>query len=392
MKGSVVRLLVLLCALPLLLGAERPRGLGDVSDVRYWSHPDYTRVVVELTRPVDAEIQRLSKDVRHARPDRLFLDLNGIWVGRKWLDGIEVGDGLLKRVRLGQHTRQSARLVLDLDQIDRYRLIQLAAPDRLVIDVYGDRSDPETLEWDKPGAPERRLSLPLRSIQTVVIDPGHGGRDPGAIGYKGLREKDVNLQLAEILSDRLEKQGFRVVLTRPDDRSLDLEERTALAEAANGDVFVSLHANASSRRGTRGLEIYYLDADDQRHNRGVAARENGISPSQVNLLQRTLARLRVSEASKHSAALANAVHAAVTQKVSHDARGVPDLGVKTGPFYVLFLSSMPSILIESGFLTNKKDAKLLQNTRFLAALAGGITDGLVAYRARAAQVAARGMR
>ena len=384
--------LLVLGALPFLLGLDRPGGLGDVNDVRYWSHPDYTRVVVELTRPVDVDIQRLPEDASQGRPDRLFLDLEGIWVGRKWLGGIEVGDGLLQRVRLGQNTRKKARLVLDLDRIERYRLIQLSSPDRLVVDVYGERAHPETLEWHKPGAPERRLSLPLRSVETVVIDPGHGGRDPGAIGHKGIREKDVNLRLALILAKRLEGRGFRVILTRKNDRTLDLEERTALAEAAAGDVFVSLHANASSKRATRGIEIYYLDVADQRHNRGVAARENGISRSEVDSLQRTLAHFRVSEASAHSELLADVVHDSVVKEVKRESKDLPDLGVKTGPFYVLFLSSMPSILVESGFLTNKSDARLLRDRDFLGALADGIADGLVTYRTRASKLAFKGMR
>ncbi len=382
---------LLLVLLPVLLGADRPGGLGDVNDVRYWSHPDYTRVVIELTRKIETEIQELPKDVSRGHPDRLFLDLDGIWVGRRWLDGIEVGDGLLQRVRLGQNTSGKARLVLDLDRFKRYRLIQLSSPERLVIDVYGDRAHPETLEWHKPGVREKRLSLPLRPVETVVIDPGHGGRDPGAVGRKGIQEKDVNLRLARILAKRLEKRGFRVILTREDDRTVDLEERTALAEASAGDVFVSLHANASSRRATRGIEVYYLDVADQRHNRGVAARENGISRSEVDSLQRTLARFRVSEASAHSKLLADVVHDSVVKEVRRESRDIPDLGVKTGPFYVLFLSSMPSILVESGFLTNTSDAKLLRDKDFLGALADGIADGLVTYRARASKLASKGM-
>ena len=224
--------------------------------------------------------------------------------------------------------------------------------------------------------------MPLRPIQTVVVDPGHGGKDPGAVGLGGVREKEVNLALAKLLAKRLEERGFRVVLTRTDDRTLDLEERTAIAESERGDLFVSIHANASPRRGTRGFEIYYLDESHERHSLGVAARENGVPPSEVNSLQRALAELRVSEASAHSVRLAHAVHHEIVPAVSREHSGFEDLGVKRGPFYVLFLSSMPAILVETGFLTNRQDAKLLRSENFLASLAERIAAGMARYRDR----------
>lgn len=383
-----MRLLLLVSLLPALLGAERPPGLGDVADVRTWSHPDYTRVVIELTEPAEAgDVQRLAAAA--GQSERLYLDLDGIWVGRRWLAGVDVNDGLLQRVRLGQNTKRRARVVLDLERIDRYRVLQLRGPDRVVIDVYGDRRDPETLEWSTSSRSTDRLGVAAKPIRTVILDPGHGGRDPGAIGHKGLREKDVNLRLARKLERILLQRGFRVVATRTKDRSLDLEERTAIAEAAGGDLFISLHANASPRRKTRGLEIYYLDEKDHRHSTEVAARENGIPRSEVDTLQRTLARFRVAEASVHSAELAAAVHDSVLASLGRKRGGPPDLGVKTGPFYVLFLSSMPAILVESGFLTNPSDARLLDDDAFLDALAAGIAGGLEHYRRSAEQLSAK---
>ena len=157
----------------------------------------------------------------------------------------------------------------------------------------------------------------------------------------------------------------------------------ALAESSGGDLFVSVHANASARPATRGIEIYYLNVNDQRHNLGIAARENGIPRSEVDSLQRTLAKFRVGEVSLHSERLAEAVHTGLSSEFRHARNAPPDLGIKTGPFYVLFLSTMPSILVESGFLTNKQDAKLLRNEMYLDDLAEGIVAGLVRYRKQA---------
>lgn len=385
----VVLALSLVLLLPALLGVTRPKGLGDVTDVRTWSHPDYTRVVIELTHPVETEVKRLTADPEAGRPDRLYLDLTGIWVGRDFEAGIPIQDGLLRDLRLGQNTLTKARLVIDLERYDRHRLLILRSPHRVVVDVYGPRIGGETLRWPRPegGVPNSRLSIPLRRIRTVVIDPGHGGKDPGAIGIDGLREKDVNLRLSKMIGARLEKRGFEVVYTRSEDRFLTLEERTVIAEAAKGDLFVSVHANASTRRGTRGIEIYSLDENHERHSLDVAARENGVTLSEIDSLQRAMAKLHVSEVSEHSVRLAKSVHDALLPGLRKKYRNVPDLGVKKGPFYVLFLSSMPAILLESGFLTNRQDAKLLRNEKYLMAMAEHVASGLGEYRSRGERVA-----
>lgn len=379
---------------PCLLAIERPKGLGDVVDVRHWSYPDYTRVVVEFSTPVTSEVRHLPADGEAKRPERLYLDVEGVWVGRRYLDGIPVGDGLLKAVRLGQNTRTVTRVVIDVERYERHRLLTLSHPDRLVVDVYGPREAAETLRWprrEKQGERSHaRLPTDMRPVQTLVIDPGHGGRDPGAIGIGGLREKDVTLRLAKVLREKTETEGFRVVLTREGDRTIDLEERTAMAEAAGGDVFISLHTNAAPRGAARGLETYYLDANHERHSLDVAARENGIDPSQVNALQRTLARLRVSEASVHSRRLAALVQDQIVAGVDGRFGRVHDLGVKKGPFYVLFLSNMPAVLVEVGFITNRKEARLLRDGDYLEELAEQIKAALVRYRERSAVFARRG--
>ena len=224
------------------------------------------------------------------------------------------------------------------------------------------------------------LSKTKREKPLIVIDPGHGGKDPGAIGIGNLHEKDINLKLARKLAQRLRARSFKVVLTREDDRFLNLEERTAIAESARGDIFVSIHVNASENRNLRGIEVYYLDEEHRRHNLEVAARENGVEPEEVDALQETLARLRVAEASRYSESLARYVHRDLTRGLAQTYGGVSDLGVKKGPFYVLFMSSMPAILVETGFLTNPKDARLLRSDNYLEVMAAQIAAGLGHYR------------
>jgi len=383
--------LLLLLISSIAMGVSRPRGLADVLDVRHWSYSDYTRVVVELSRPVETEVRHLAPDPSARKSERLYLDLPGIWVGRDYISGIPVGDGLLRAVRLGQNTLRTARVVIDVENYDRHRLLFLTHPDRLVIDVYGRRK--AGTRRDGPGVPgvrrDDRLSPDAREVRTVIVDPGHGGADPGAIGVGGLREKDVTLRLSKLLSAKLRALGFRVVATREGDRSVSLEERTAIAEASNGDVFVSLHANSAPRRSVQGIETYYPDANHERHSLRVAMRENGVSRDQLNELQRTLAKFRIAEISPYSQRLASLVQRQLARALPSRYGKIQDLGAKKGPFYVLFLSNMPAILIETGFLTNKSDAKRLRNSDYLDSVATQISTGLERYRDSGSTLAQR---
>ena len=367
--------LLLLC-MPWLMAVERPAGLGDVTEVRTWSYPAYTRVVLELNRDVrleDRDLVRLPADRAAGRPDRLYLDMPGVWVGRRYETGIPVGDGLLEAVRLGQNTRQNTRLVIDLERYDRHRMFTLDSPPRIVVDIYGDR---QALRSDPSG----RLPASLRRVHKIVVDPGHGGRDPGATGVGGIREKEINLAIAKRLETRLQELGFQVILTRRNDRTVDLEERTAIAESSDGDVFISIHANAARRANARGIEIYTLDANHERHSLDVASRENGVPAAKLDALQRALARLRADESASDSEQLAAFVHRDLIKAARTHDRGLPDLGLKKGPFYVLFMSSMPAVLVETGFLTNKSDAKLLASERYQGMVADQIAAGIDRYR------------
>jgi len=238
-----------------------------------------------------------------------------------------------------------------------------------------------------------RPSKPLaawerRPVRTIVLDPGHGGRDPGTIGLGGLVEKDVTLDLALRMRARLVGWGFRVVMTREGDDSVELAERTARAESGGGDVFLSLHVNAAPRPSAAGIETYYLDESDERHNGDVAARENGVTPEQADELQRTLAQLRVSEVSERSGLLARQIHGAILRGLRARYGATEDLGVRKGPFYVLFLSSMPAVLVEVGFATNARDAERLRDDAYLELVADRLASGLMAYAIASAPVVA----
>jgi N-acetylmuramoyl-L-alanine amidase len=369
--------LVLVALSGALLGVERPGGLGDVEDIRHWSYPSYTRVVVELSGPVMTAVQRLPADPAAGRPERLFLDLPEVWVGLRYDAPIPVGDGLLRRIRLGQNTLRTSRLVIDLQDYDHHRFFTLSGPDRIVVDVYG--AEPERVrEPDEAsgGVPEP----PLPAVHRIVLDPGHGGTDPGAMGRRGLIEKDVALAIAKELRKNLTDRGFEVVMTREDDRTLSLEERTAIAEGSGADVFVSIHVNAAARSRANGIETYYLDHSHERHTLALAARESGVSPEDLDPLQKAMATIRVEETSVASKDLANDVQEELVTGVRKVFGSVRDLGAKQGPFHVLFLSRAPAVLVETGFLTNRRESDRLASDLYRAVVAERIARGLSRYR------------
>ena len=355
--------------LPLLGAGTRPPGLGDVTEIRVFDHPTHTRVVVELSRSATYRTGVL------VNPSRLYVDIDGIWVEAPFREPRPSGkDAPLHLVRAGQNTLQRARIVMELEPgVAWHRVFHLLNPFRIVTDIYPSRS---------PSRRGRRSaeSFDRRPVRQIVIDPGHGGRDPGATARNGLREKDVVLQISRALRQQLKRDGFEVSLTREKDTYLTLAERTAKANARNADLFVSIHANASRNRKTHGIETYLLDTRYDKQTARVAARENGVSVSQLNDLQKILASLRLGYNERYAARLANQTHLSLVEGVRTFHGGTRDLGVKRGPFLILFMADMPAILVEVGFLSNRVEAKRLQSKTFVRAAARGIASGIRQYR------------
>jgi N-acetylmuramoyl-L-alanine amidase len=276
-------------------------------------------------------------------------------------------------VRGGQNTLRSARVVLELDSASRHhRTFHLEDPYRVVTDVFRDRAT------DAP-APGPLQSFDLRPVRRVVIDPGHGGKDPGAVS-RGLREKDVTLRVSRAVRDLLRKKGFEVHLTRDGDRYLTLEQRTERANNLGADLFVSIHANSARRSRSHGVETYLLDTRYDKQTARVAARENGTTVDQLDDLQKILASLRLGYNEQFAARLAEKVHRNLITRLRRSYRGTRDLGVKRGPFLVLFAANMPAILIEVGFVSNRTEAARLKTRAFATAAAEGIARGILAYR------------
>ncbi|HEY3309358.1 MAG TPA: N-acetylmuramoyl-L-alanine amidase, partial [Desulfuromonadaceae bacterium] len=229
----------------------------------------------------------------------------------------------------------------------------------------------------KPKTPKKQ---PLSKIRRIVVDPGHGGHDPGAVGPSGIMEKDVvlaiGLKLRELLKEEL---GLDVVMTRSTDVFIPLEERTAIANKVNADLFVSVHANAALNRSASGIETYYLNLAKTEKAAQLAAKENGTSLEKVSVLQAILFDLMANYKLNDSAHLAEEVQRALHKKAHHRHADIKNLGVKQGPFYVLVGATMPSILVETAFLSNVQEEARLKDNAYQQMTAEGILEGIRGY-------------
>ena len=357
----------------------------NVNELRHWSNPNYTRIVIDLEDKASYRYKVLKKDPSINKPRRLYIDIDGAKLGPGVPKSVKIGDGLLKQARAGQFDSDTVRIVLDIESIDDYKIFSLVEPYRIVIDVSGEGGAPvvdeaiksEPLEtWPKTAIKDSKRKRPL----TIVIDPGHGGKDPGAIGKRGLREKDVTLRIARMLKERLQKQTkAKIVMTRTKDVYIPLEQRTAIANSNEADLFISIHVNASPRRAANGVETYILNITNDAEARRVAARENAISQKALSDLEFILMDLIKSAKGHDSARMATMVHASVIKRLQRKYRRVRSNGVKGAPFYVLVGTRMPSILVEVSFISNPREERRLRSSKYLKELVEGLSTGVKEY-------------
>jgi N-acetylmuramoyl-L-alanine amidase len=230
--------------------------------------------------------------------------------------------------------------------------------------------------------PQAALAPRLAREFLIVLDPGHGGKDPGAVSEDGsVKEKEIALEVAKRVKQRLAScnPSVRVELTRTDDRFLALEERTALANAANADLFISIHCNADTHASSKGVETFYLSKATSRRAMRLAARENGISLGKMTDVEATLLDLLLTSKKCESDKLASIVHGSLLTTMKPQIPSLRDRGVKPAPFYVLLGAQMPAILVECAFISNARDRVQLTSPAFLDSVATGIADGAVAY-------------
>ncbi|HIJ59985.1 MAG TPA: N-acetylmuramoyl-L-alanine amidase [Nitrospirae bacterium] len=363
----------------------------DVKALRHWTTNDTIRVVVDLSGSIEFTKGKLSN------PERLFFDIKNSRLQKGVQPNYSIGDNLIKSIRVGQFNPTTVRIVFDLERSDyEFKVFTLEDPMRLVIDfVTKQNNNIETpKEQPKPQTPPKNQpeKQPL-DVKTeaklakkiIVIDAGHGGHDPGAVGPTGLYEKDVVLDITLKTKEHLNNRypHYEVHLTRDKDVFIPLDKRAQIANKLNADLFVSVHANASTNRTARGIETYLLNWTDDEEALKVAARENSISLKQMkemkNEISIILTSLERESKRDESIKLAGYVQNAMSALITEDYPQVPNLGVKQALFYVLVGAKMPSILTEVSFISNKEEERLLASEDYRDKLAHSIAEGINGY-------------
>lgn len=351
--------------------------------VRFLSSKSYTRVMMDLTGEARFETHRLKEDPANNLPPRIYIDITGARLAMDPKEAIPVQDGLLRQVRVGQFSPDVVRVVLDMNSLRSHNTFLLPDPYRLVIDIQGQEGGDRlaSIEKNKPSAPPAKETKPAVSgIRKIVLDPGHGGKDPGAIGVDGIAEKDIVLTVAKKLAKKLTKEmGVEVVLTRKNDSFVRLEDRTAIANAQDADLFLSLHMNASTSGDAKGLEIYYLDNSTDEASLRLAARENGTARTSVSDLQFILSDMTQNMKLEDSISLAHRLHGSLIGSMSKKMGAVKDLGVKKALFYVLVGARMPSVLVEMFFITNKTEGRAMGRESYQNAIVDALYEGIQQY-------------
>lgn len=353
-----------------------------VRNFRVMTSSEKTRLVLDLDRPPRVVEQRAEN------PNRVVIALPNAWLSES--AQTKTMDGTVPALfTITQLTPHAVAVSLPTSSFQTYKHFTLSDPPRLVIDVTPPTEPSPASAGETPEAPQGitvtspRLTVPrAKGYTTIVIDPGHGGKDPGARGIRKTEEKDITLKVGLQLRKLLSKQpGVRVLMTRDRDVFIELEERARFANTSEADLFVSIHVNSHPSRTVKGIEIYHFgEAKDQRALE-VAARENGTPMSNTGVgWEYLVADLLTAKKIEASLELAwNAKEAMVAQMNGH--YEVNDHGVKTAPFYVLRFTSMPSILAEIAYISNPSEEDLLRTPAFVQDVAQSLHQGIVSFLA-----------
>ena len=391
--------------------------------------PDGDRLTLTLSRETAYRYQILEQQRAGGDPvKRLYIDLDNTRTGQGVPAEKRYRKGAVSRLRAGYFTPDTVRVVVELEGLKNYEIHTENSPFRIVLDLTADKATAkpprdagekaadkpaqqskasadaapgsrETRGKAAPAPPEANPRMNFRpstsgrknagnlveqlglSVRTILIDPGHGGKDPGAQGLYGVTEKDVNLRFAKILGEILRRKGFNVLYTRTTDVFIPLETRTEMANTKGADLFVSIHCNAHGDAGSSGLETYSLNLANTRDAVRVAARENAASQKKISDLQAILTDLMLSAKTSESKDLARLVQ----KRAIRELRGkyaTRDRGPHEAPFFVLIGANMPAVLVELGYITNPEEAKRLSSEAYMQMLAQGMVDGIVGYKKR----------
>jgi N-acetylmuramoyl-L-alanine amidase len=368
---------------------QEPSKLARITGIRHWSSADSSTVVLDLQDQVQYEAHRLTS------PDRIYFDLHDTSLAPE-LEGktIEVGEPLLARIRVAQPVPGLTRVVLETKGSSNFSVSLDSNPYRLVVEVRKPGSNSKGEVNLFPGAPTERERLAIvvppptrEDLQLrarvpkmrIVVDAGHGGWDLGTVGRRGLVEKDLVLEIAQRLGKLLESRlGAEVILTRNDDNYIPLDERAGIANQAQADLFVSVHANYSDLASARGVETYYTNSFSAPNSKDLETRQDGTSNKNGVA---ALSPADLHERIEQSRRLAASVQRSLYGTLSLQNPGLRDRGVKEASYVVLTETAMPGILAEVSFVSSPTDEQQLRNDGYREQIAEALYKGIARYAA-----------
>jgi N-acetylmuramoyl-L-alanine amidase len=360
--------------------------IAYLKNIRYFTYNDYTRVVIDLS----SQIEVTEKILPGQEKTRLYFDMQRSQFAPEYPSEkkreITIGKKHLQRIRIGKRSKHCVRVVFDFNNIEKYTKFYLTSPFRIVFDVFQKESTgSEKVDLGEPAksvegkySVVRQLGL---GVHTIVIDPGHGGKDPGTANKKlRLYEKDITLDLAKRVKTAFQKNTkYNIILTRNDDRYIALEERTAIANSKNGDLFISIHLNSAPRKSARGVEAYFLSMTTDPWAMQVAAQENAVTSKSIgemeSIIEQIVRHTKISE----SKIFTTHIVENLVRQLKTEYKDIENLGVKKAPFFVLAGAQMPASLVEVSFLSHNQEARRLRSTAYRNALAQGLYKGIISY-------------
>jgi N-acetylmuramoyl-L-alanine amidase len=392
---------ILACLSVLLAAAPQDDPRVEIVNLRRYTHTNFTRIVLDIGKLREYTFGELQA------PGRIYVDvlqakLNPILQGQSY----PVKAEYISQVQISQKTSSTVRVAVDVEfsKILSYRVYHLFDPFRLVIDIYPRETKAPLVQAapDKALPPADKTQQPVKrevaprdpnlaatsmarqlglGVRTIVIDPGHGGADPGAIGKSGLQEKTVNLDVALALRKLLkEKAGLDAILTRESDVHVPLENLTVIANQKRADLFVSIHSNAMPRDRKRGgVETFFLNISPDPSVVELAAAENATSTKNIGEMKTVLQKIVQNSKILESRDLAEFIQKDLVKSLSAELPGIANLGVKGGPFWVLIGGEMPSVLVEISHLSNAKEEAKLKTKKYRELAAQGIYNGIMDY-------------
>ena len=355
----------------------------EIANLRYFTHPTFTRIVIDIGQLREYNSNQLTS------PDRVYLDiyqarLNPSLLGKT----ITVDNAYINQIRIAQRTSTTVRVVVDLDinSVKRYDVFPLQDPFRIVVDIYPKEASAAAPapKVDTPATPTssgysltRQLGL---GIQRIVIDPGHGGKDPGCIGKENTYEKDIVLDVCLRLKKLLlQNKGLEILLTRETDIFIPIDNRSDIANQKKADIFISVHSNSYSNKKRSGVETYYLNFNQDPDVLKVAAQENATTTKNISQQREILEKIIQTNKLMESRELANHLQKSLVTRLASKYQGIKNLGVKGGPFWVLIGGEMPSVLVEISHLSNPLEEERLNTTQYRQSVAQGLYEGILLY-------------